>query len=158
MGYSFFYILFYLLHKTIAYIYIRIDNITMSKTIYLADDDADDRFLMKEAAKEVDPDVKIIEAENGEELIAKIENPAIPDPSMIVVDMNMPVMNGLETVEAIRSKPELDDVPAVMLSTSNDPKLAQKAIKSGADEVLVKPSTFKELIALVKRIINWFRH
>ncbi|MCE7041439.1 response regulator [Dyadobacter sp. CY312] len=128
-----------------------------SKTIYLADDDADDRFLIKEAAKEIDPNVTFVEAENGSELMEKIESDEIPDPSLIVVDMNMPVMNGLEAVEAIRSNPDLDDVPAVMLSTSNDPELANKALKSGANEVLVKPNTFKGLLEVVKRIINWFR-
>lgn len=128
-----------------------------SKTIYLADDDADDRFLIKEAAKEIDPNVTFVEAENGSELMEKIESDEIPDPSLIVVDMNMPVMNGLEAVEAIRSNPDLDDIPAVMLSTSNDPELANKALKSGANEVLVKPNTFNGLLEVVKRIINWFR-
>jgi len=128
-----------------------------SKTIYLADDDADDRFLIKEAAKEIDPSVTFVEAENGSELIAKIESDETPDPSLIVVDMNMPVMNGLEAVAAIRSNPTLDEVPAVMLSTSNDPALATKALKSGVNEVLVKPNTFKGLLEVVKRIINWFR-
>jgi CheY-like chemotaxis protein len=127
-----------------------------SKTIFLADDDADDRFLIKEAANEIDPSVNFVEAENGSDLIDKIESDQTPDPSLIVVDMNMPVMNGLETVEAIRSNPELDEVPMVMLSTSSDPDLASKAINSGANEVLVKPHTFKGLLDIVKRIINWF--
>ena len=128
-----------------------------SKTIYLADDDADDRFLIKEATKEIDPNVNFVEAENGSELIEKIESNETPDPSLIVLDMNMPVMNGLEAVEAIRSNPALDAVPTVMLSTSNDPELANKAIKSGVNEVLVKPNTFKGLLEVVKRIIHWFR-
>jgi CheY-like chemotaxis protein len=127
------------------------------RTIFLADDDADDRFLIKEATKEIDPNVNFVEAENGSELIEKIESNETPDPSLIVVDMNMPVMNGLEAVEAIRSNPALEEVPTVMLSTSNDPELANKAIKSGVNEVLVKPSTFKGLLEVVRRIINWFR-
>ncbi len=128
------------------------------KTIFLADDDADDRYLMKEAAKVVDPKVDIVEADNGMELLKKIESPTTPDPSLIVVDMNMPVMNGLETIDAIRANPDLDDIPTVMLSTSNDPKLATKALKLGANEVFVKPQTFQDLINLLLRIVRWFRN
>ncbi|TDE10485.1 response regulator [Dyadobacter psychrotolerans] len=126
------------------------------KTIYLADDDADDRFLIKEAMTQVNPDVNFVEAENGAELLDQIEDPEIPDPSLIMLDMNMPVMNGLETIEAIRINPELDEVPAVMISTSNDPVLAGRAIKSGINKYFIKPNTFKGLIEIVQKVIQKF--
>ena len=126
------------------------------KTIYLADDDADDRFLIKEAMTQVEPMVNFVEAENGAELLDQIKNPNIPDPSLIVMDMNMPVMNGLETIEAIRTDPKLDDVPAVMISTSSDPVLETKALKSGINTYFIKPSTFKGLIEIVQKLIQKF--
>ena len=127
-----------------------------SKTIHLADDDEDDRLLMKEAMEEVDPDINVIEAENGAELLKNLKNTDSETESMIILDMNMPVMNGLETITAIKADPKTDDIPTVMMSTSSNPALAKKAIQAGADEFITKPSTFRGLISIVNKIILRF--
>lgn len=76
-----------------------------NKTIHLADDDEDDRQLMKEAFEEADPDVKVVESENGKELIDNMKSSDDLSDSVVVVDMNMPKMNGLEAVAAIKADP-----------------------------------------------------
>jgi CheY-like chemotaxis protein len=123
------------------------------KTIYLADDDGDDRFFMKEAVKAIDEDVKIVEAENGAELLDVLEDEKIPDPAMIVVDANMPIMNGLETISAIKSNPDFADVPAVMVSTSSEQSLANEAIQRGADNFFTKPYSLKGYLELARSLI-----
>lgn len=127
-----------------------------NKTVHLADDDEDDRMLFKEALQEADPDVKVVEAQNGKELIENIKNADDLDDTVIVVDMNMPKMNGIETIKAIRDELELSDVPAVMLSTSDNPELKKKAIEAGATDYFTKPNSFIALIAIAKKIFFRF--
>ncbi|WP_159476973.1 response regulator [Dyadobacter sp. 3J3] len=127
-----------------------------SKTVHLADDDEDDRMLFKEALEEANADVKVVEAQNGKELIENIKNEDDLKDTVIVVDMNMPKMNGIETIKAIRDDLELSDVPAVMLSTSNNPELKKKAIEAGATDYFTKPNSFVALIDIAKKIFFRF--
>ncbi|MCF0055177.1 response regulator [Dyadobacter sp. CY356] len=127
-----------------------------NKTVHLADDDEDDRMLFKEALQETDPDVNVIEAQNGKELIENLKNENDLDDTVIVVDMNMPKMNGIEAIKAIRDDFKLSDVPAVMLSTSSSPELKKKAIEAGATEYFTKPNSFIALIAIAKKIFFRF--
>lgn len=126
-----------------------------NKTVHLADDDEDDRQLMKEAFEEADPEVKVVESENGKELIDNMKNSDDLSDSVVVVDMNMPKMNGLEAVAAIKADPELAAVPTVMLSTSDNPDLIRKAKEAGVDDFVTKPNSFQGLIDIAKSI--WTR-
>ncbi|GLU52729.1 hypothetical protein Dfri01_21900 [Dyadobacter frigoris] len=127
-----------------------------TKTVHLADDDEDDRMLFKEALQEANPEVKVVEAQNGKELIENIKNADDLDDTVIVVDMNMPKMNGIETIKAIRDDLQLSDVPAVMLSTSNNPELKKKAMEAGATDYFTKPNSFMALIDIAKKIFFKF--
>ncbi len=127
-----------------------------NKTIHLADDDEDDRQLMKEAFEEADPDVKVVESENGKELIDNMKSSDDLSDSVVVVDMNMPKMNGLEAVAAIKADPELAAVPMVMLSTSDNPDLIRKAQEAGVDDFLTKPNSFRGLIDIARKIFKRF--
>ncbi|MBE9462054.1 response regulator [Dyadobacter subterraneus] len=127
-----------------------------NKTVHLADDDEDDRMLFKEALQEADPNIKVVEAQNGKELIDNIKNSDDLDDTVVVVDMNMPKMNGIETIKAIRDDRQIPDVPAVMLSTSNNPDLKKKAIEAGATDYFTKPNSFIALIDIAKKIFLKF--
>jgi CheY-like chemotaxis protein len=127
-----------------------------NKTIHLADDDDDDRMLIRDALEEANPNLTVIEAQNGEELIKNVKNADDLSQTVVVVDMNMPKMNGVETIRELKSEPELAEVPAVMLSTSNNPELKKKALAAGADEFYVKPNTFNALLEIARRILNKF--
>jgi CheY-like chemotaxis protein len=74
----------------------------------------------------------------------------------VLVDMNMPRMNGIEAIKEIRSEPELADLPAVMLSTSDNPELKKKALAAGANDFFVKPNNFKALLDIARRIVSRF--
>lgn len=128
----------------------------MGKTIYLADDDEDDRYLYKEAIQQTDDNVKVVETDSGEELIQQLKETNDLSKAVIVVDHNMPGMTGLETIEAIKSDSEISDVPTVMMSTSSNPVLATDAVEAGADLFVTKPFTFKGLIDVMKKILRMF--
>ena len=118
------------------------------KTIYLVDDDQDDRFFIKEAIQGTGTDAHIIEVENGFDLLTLVQKIADPSFSVIIIDMNMPKMNGLETVAAIRRDTRLADIPVVMLSTSSNSSLIETAYTSGVSSFVTKPSTFEEFAQL----------
>jgi CheY-like chemotaxis protein len=72
--------------------------------IYLVDDDQDDRMFIREALKSTSDDVNVIEFSNGEQLLDQLENGLIrSEPSVILMDINMPRLNGLEALARIRS-------------------------------------------------------
>lgn len=124
-----------------------------SNTIYLADDDADDRYLLIEALTSIDPGIKIVETENGQELLAILQSNAVTDGSLIILDMNMPKMNGLETLAILLTLPSLASLRAIMLSTSSNPEMIQFAKQLGAEEYLIKPSTMDGLLDLSRKLI-----
>lgn len=126
------------------------------KTIYLADDDPDDRYLICDAIKQIDPEIQIIESENGSDLLLSIQEKELPFPVLIVLDMNMPRMNGLETLVAIRSNPSHSAVPTVMISTSADPGLVESAYKEGINDFIAKPSSFDEFRELADKLVSRF--
>lgn len=127
-----------------------------NKTVHLADDDEDDRMLIREALKEANPDITIVEAEDGKELVHNVKDADDLSNTVIIVDMNMPKMNGIEAIEEIRKDPELHEVPAVMLSTSNNPDLKAKALKAGANDYYSKPTSFRGLLDIALKIFNRF--
>jgi CheY-like chemotaxis protein len=127
-----------------------------NKTVHLADDDEDDRMLISDALKEANPDINIVEAEDGKELIENIKNAEDLSDTVVILDMNMPRMNGIEAVQALRTDPETAEVPAVMLSTSNNPELEQQAINAGVDGYFTKPNSFRGLIEIARKIFTRF--
>ena len=126
------------------------------KTIYLADDDPDDRYLICDAIRQINPEIVIIEVENGSDLLLSIQEKQFALPVLIVLDMNMPRMNGLETLIAIRSNPFHAEIPAVMISTSADPKLIQSAYTAGIDDFISKPNSYDEFRELADKLVSKF--
>ncbi|SKB48014.1 response regulator [Dyadobacter psychrophilus] len=126
------------------------------QTVHLADDDEDDRMLIKDALEEANPNLTVIEAENGKELLENVKESDDLSQSVVLVDMNMPKMNGIEAIKEIRSEPGLEDLPAVMMSTSSNPELKKKALAAGANDFIVKPNTFKALLDIARNILTKF--
>ncbi|GGB96345.1 response regulator [Dyadobacter sediminis] len=124
-----------------------------SKTLYLADDDYDDRMLLIDAIKSIDPSIEIIEAEDGKELLEILQSEVPTEESLIILDVNMPKMNGLETLARLRDIPDLAAIPAVMVSTSSKSELMESAKKLGAANYFLKPTKINELLQLAKQLI-----
>ncbi|WP_171038008.1 response regulator [Dyadobacter luticola] len=120
----------------------------------MADDDADDRLLMKEAIKAIDPSIEIVESENGQELLTVLQSQTVLDRCLIILDMNMPKMNGLETLSNLRIIPRLASLPTVMLSTSGNPDMIDFAKKLGALDYYIKPSNMDSLLNLCRHLIS----
>ncbi|GAB2553542.1 response regulator [Spirosoma areae] len=124
--------------------------------IYMADDDADDRYFMRQSLQEVYPSVTIVEAEDGSDLLTMLDiwsqEPAPQPVHLILLDVNMPKMNGLETLSAIKTNPLLRHIPAVMFSTSAEPAQMATAYQNGASKYLKKPASYADLVQVAQSI------
>jgi CheY-like chemotaxis protein len=127
-----------------------------TKVIYLADDDQDDRYFLRQAIKAANAATEIIEVENGLELLSLFKLPVNTPASLILMDMNMPKMNGLETITALREELGINNIPVVMISTSSNTALIEKAYEAGANSFITKPSTFEEFNELGIRLTAQF--
>jgi two-component system chemotaxis response regulator CheY len=92
----------------------------------------------------------VVEAEDGKDGLEKLS--ANADVSMIISDVNMPNMNGLEMVEAIKSGGKHPTLPIVMLTTEGSAELIERAKAAGAKGWLVKPFKPEQLIAVVQKL------
>ncbi len=132
-------------------------NSTRTITILMADDDADDRLLTKDALEEsrVVNDLRFVE--NGQELMdylkhrGKFSDPeACPRPGLILLDLNMPKKDGRAALEEIKSDPDLRRIPIIIMTTSQAEEDIFRSYDLGANSFITKPVTFERLVDLMK--------
>lgn len=124
------------------------------KNIYLADDDSDDVEFFQEALADVCNSAAFATGKNGMELMKKLLYPELPVPDIIFLDINMPLMNGLECLKEIKSHLHLKDIPVVMYTTSALSGTIEIAYRLGANLFMEKPSEFQVLKSMLKPILN----
>ncbi|KYG07308.1 two-component system response regulator [Sorangium cellulosum] len=93
----------------------------------------------------------IVEADNGRDAVAAVSAHK-GDLAMIIADVNMPVMNGIEMLESLRDSGLASGVPILMLTTEGQPELIDKARKAGAKGWIIKPFKPDLLLAAVKKL------
>ncbi|HEX8270451.1 MAG TPA: response regulator [Flavobacterium sp.] len=124
------------------------------KKFLFIDDDADDRDFFCDAMQMVDPSSTCHFANDGMDGIDKLVNDLDFTPDYIFIDMNMPRMDGIECLREIRKIERLSRTLIYMYSTSINPKLNEELRQSGAADILVKPSTIKDLNALLQQVLS----
>ncbi|WP_353721074.1 response regulator [Dyadobacter sp. 676] len=123
------------------------------KTIYLADDDEDDRMLIRLALEQVTNHTHIVEFDAGDQLIRLIGNQELPDdPAVIIMDMNMPRMNGLETLSLLKASKTCRHIPVVMLSSASHRDLIREAYGRGVNAFVEKPVYESDFVRLAKAV------
>ncbi|HSU51010.1 MAG TPA: response regulator, partial [Segetibacter sp.] len=111
------------------------------KHIILADDDTDDIELFQSAAKECNENIEIVTAKDGIKLIELLEKEERID--VIILDLNMPKMNGYECVKTIRQNKKYNTIPIMIFSTSSAKEDIEYCFETGAEFYVVKPASFK---------------
>jgi len=121
--------------------------------ILMADDDADDRFLVQAAFEDNDLINRIVFFEDGEQLLEYyIADNSQEIPHLILLDLNMPKRDGREVLKVIRKNEKWDQVPIIIFSTSNAPDDILTSYQLGANCYIVKPSSYEELKDLILRV------
>ena len=131
--------------------------------ILMADDDDDDFLLTKKALKESKLLNELCRVKDGEELLQYLRHEGdykgAPHgkPGVILLDLNMPRMDGREALKAIKSDPELRDIPVVVFTTSKAEEDIVRSYQLGVNSFITKPVNFENLIQVMQTLGKyWF--
>jgi CheY-like chemotaxis protein len=142
----------------------------LKASILIAEDDADDRFLLQTAFAENGYTDSIDFVENGVEVMNYLNNlmvssPVDPDqlpyvrphfPSFILLDLNMPKKNGREVLKEIKEHPDLKKIPVIIFTTTKSEIEINRCYELGANSYIVKPSSFELLLKIIQQIRNYW--
>ena len=133
-------------------------------TILLADDDPDDRMLAQEALEENRLANDLHMVQDGEELLdylyrrGRYADPASsPRPGLILLDLNMPRMDGREALRVLKGDPDLKQIPVVVLTTSKAEEDIYRTYNLGVNSFISKPVSFEGLVEVTRALGRyWF--
>lgn len=123
--------------------------------ILIAEDDQDDALMLKDAFSEINQDA-VTFLENGKLLIEHLQK-LLTDktlPSLILVDLNMPILDGRGVIKELKKRVETKDIPLVVLSTSKNKDDMESVFALGADDFFTKPASFSDLVDIVTIIAS----
>ena len=118
----------------------------MSPTALVTDDSATIRNMIAFTLRAIG--LSIMEAADGQEALSKLEGSPV---DIMIVDLNMPKINGLELISILRRNPKYRKLPIIMVTTETDRK---KGLAAGANEYIIKPFKPQELQSMVKSYIG----
>lgn len=128
--------------------------------VLIIEDDVDDAYLLRRALNRVSSEdgvaIGVAHSLNGLDALGSVARSDMLSvlPDVIVVDLNMPIMDGGRFLRLLRSEMRLADVPTAVLTTSTEKPVHDDALACGADAVFSKPSTQDELVDIARKILN----
>jgi len=136
----------------------------VARSILYAEDDLDDRLLAEMAHRESGAANPLVFVGDGGEALEYLrctgrhaDRAGVPKPGIILLDLNMPGMGGLETLHALRADSSLRRIPVVILTTSAAVEDIAASYDAGANSYLIKPSAFASLVDLFELLCRyWF--
>ncbi len=124
--------------------------------ILVADDDADDMEFIEEAILSFEPEAVLHKAVTGRAVLRILEQRADHElPQLLILDYNMPEMNGAEVLAHLCGNDRYAAIPKIVLSTSSSPRHQRECKENGAAEYYTKPNTKAELNSLVKQMLEF---
>ena len=121
----------------------------MSKTILTADDSASMRQLVSFTLRQAGYDV--LEGMDGKDALAKLAQTPV---QMLITDLNMPNMDGIELIRQVRALPQYKYIPIIMLTTESDNTKKQAGRAAGASGWIIKPFQGEQLLAVAKKFLG----
>jgi CheY-like chemotaxis protein len=129
-------------------------------SILLVDDDADCRLLIRDAIAECKVSNKVFEAANGAEaldyLYQRGKFKGMPRPGLVYLDIEMPGLNGQETLKQIRANPDFGEIPVVMMTGVSDEQQMKLAAANGANSYTIKPANAEQFLRTVLASTNYW--
>lgn len=133
-------------------------------TIVIADDDGDDRMLIEDAFQESRLANPLMFVENGEELLQCLRSQGRfvqnglgeRKPGLILLDLNMPKMDGRTALKHIKADPELRRIPVIVLTTSKAEEDVLRTYDLGVNSFITKPVSFESLVDVVRTLNHYW--
>lgn len=134
-----------------------------SVVVLMADDDPDDRLMAREAWEEARLQNELRFVEDGQQLLDYLQHRgryaepgAAPRPGLILLDLNMPRLDGREALRQIKADPQLCSIPVVILTTSTAEEDILRSYHLGSNSFISKPVTFDGLVRVVQSLGNYW--
>jgi len=130
-------------------------TIPHEKFVLCVDDDVDDRLIITEAIKDADPSLVVLEAKNGIEAREFLEEARTSGkfPCLVILDINMPLMDGKETLKEMMKDDVLKRLPVVFFSTSSNPRDKSFSKEYGVD-LVTKPANYRSMVTTIKSMLS----
>jgi len=122
------------------------------KAILLVEDDEVDAMTVRRALKELHVTNPLEQVENGEAALQYLRNPDTPTPCIILLDLNMPVMGGIEFLQVVKQDNVLRRIPVVVLTTSDEQEDKVTSFDLGVAGYIRKPVNYQQFVEAVRSI------
>lgn len=124
----------------------------IDKPILLVEDDLVDVMTVKRALDEIHVTNPILNKENGEEALKYLRDPESERPCIILLDLNMPIMNGIEFLHILKKDPMLKRIPVVVLTTSEEQQDKISSFDLGVAGYMAKPVDYRQFVEVMRTL------
>lgn len=123
-----------------------------NKPILLVEDDQVDVMTIRRALKEIRVVNPVVAVEHGEAALAHLRDPAAVRPCIILLDLNMPIMNGIEFLQQVKRDPLLRAIPVVVLTTSEEEPDKLRSFEHGVAGYMAKPVDYRRFVEMMRSV------
>jgi CheY-like chemotaxis protein len=126
------------------------------KPILLVEDDSVDAMTVKRAMRDLKVEHSVVHSVNGEEAMKYLTSPDTEKPFVILLDLNMPKMNGIEFLKVMKTYPEIKTIPVIVLTTSKEQRDILDSFELGASGYMVKPVDYSKFVEILSKIMIYW--
>lgn len=123
-----------------------------NRPILLVEDDDVDVMTIKRALKEIQVPNPVVRRENGEQALAYLADPASERPCIILLDLNMPIMNGIEFLQQAKQDQTIRAIPVIVLTTSEEQQDKVNSFSLGVAGYMAKPVEYRRFVEMMRSI------
>jgi CheY-like chemotaxis protein len=127
-----------------------------ARPILLIEDDQIDVMTVQRALKELHVANRLDIAENGHQALQRLKTPDIERPCLILLDLNMPIMNGIEFLRIAKNDPGLKRIPVVVLTTSEEQRDKMESFDLGVAGYMRKPVDYRQFVETIRSIDTYW--
>lgn len=128
-------------------------------TLILVDDDEEDAMMLRSAAARAPHEIRILYLPAGAALLEALHSGTLPERCLILLDLNMPEMDGFTVLNRVRAVSAGHLLPVVVYTTTSDQPQVDRAYAAGANAFLTKPTSLRDTTSVVDGLIEcWFHH
>jgi CheY-like chemotaxis protein len=124
----------------------------LNRPLLLVEDDQVDVMTIKRALREIHVVNPVAHVENGEEGIAYLRDDSKEKPCLILLDLNMPVMNGIEFLQVVKQDEHLRRIPVIVLTTSEEQQDKVNSFNLGVAGYMAKPVDYRQFVEVMRSI------